>query len=281
MLLVYEAIGHWKPRPDALHLPPMKKIIIRVLKALGLYQFFLKQKRAADQRKFEKQEKMNAAKRAPFYSSFLSAGDLVFDVGANIGNRVEVFLEIGCKVVAVEPQQDCIATLQNKFGSRITIVDKGLGEREEEKTLYIADTNTISSLAEDWIESVKESRFKNHQWNKTAQIRLTTMDKLVAQFGVPAFCKIDVEGYELQVLKGLTKAIPHISLEYTVPEQSTRLLECIDYCYRLSPSCTFNYAVGENMEMVLPQYCSYKEFKQLVAGKKFIDSGFGDIYIKM
>lgn len=259
----------------------MKKILVNILKRIGIYNFLLQQKRKLDRQKFEQAEKRNALRRRPFYSQFVSAGDLVFDVGANVGNRVQVFLEIGCKVVAVEPQQECINELRKKFGNSIEIVEKGLGENEEQKTLYISDTSTISSLSEEWINSVKESRFSRHQWNKTVQIELTTMEALISKYGLPKFCKIDVEGYELDVLKGLKQTVPSISLEYTVPEQTTKLLECIEYCNRLNPAYTYNYAAGEEMELQLKTFCSYSEFKKLVQDKTFQDTGFGDIYISI
>lgn len=258
----------------------MKQIIIRILKSVGLYNVLLKQKRNWNQRQFEKLEARNATKRSPFYSQFISKGDLVFDVGANIGNRVEVFLALGSKVVAVEPQQDCVAELKRKFGSRISIIEKGLGEKEEQKTLYISDTNTISSLSKEWIDSVKDSRFSRHEWNKTAQIELTTLDKLISQFGVPQFCKIDVEGFELEVLKGLHQTVPCLSLEYTVPEQTDKLLACLAYCNSLNKHYQYNYSSGEEMKLDLEKFCTYQEFLNIVKGTTFQATGFGDIYVR-
>jgi FkbM family methyltransferase len=259
----------------------MKKIIIGFLKTIGLYDVLVKRKRNLDRKRFEELERKNAGKRVPFYSQFLSAGDLVFDVGANVGNRVESFLHIGCKVVAVEPQTECIATLREKFGTRINIVEKGLGEKEEEKTLYIADESTISSLSEEWIEKVKESRFSKHQWNKKVQIKLTTMQHLIGQFGVPAFCKIDVEGFELEVLKGLKQPVPHLSLEYTVPEQTDKLMQCVQYCNGLSPYYKYNFSAGEEMKFELPEFLSFDRFIKFIGEKEFQATGFGDIYVKL
>ena len=257
----------------------MTKFFIKILQGLGLYKFLLHQKRSYDKRNFERIEKKNALTRLPFYSQFVSAGDLVFDIGANVGNRVQVFLEIGCKVVAIEPQQECINELRRKFGTSIDIIEKGLGEKEEEKTLHISDTNTISSLSEEWIKSVKETRFSKHEWNKTVQIKLTTMENLIRQFGVPKFCKIDVEGFELEVLKGLKQPVPGLSLEYTVPEQTDKLLQCIHYCNQLNPQYRYNYAVGEEMQFRMKSFYNYEQFLQLIKGKDFQDTGFGDIYV--
>src|SRR5688572_28540682 len=51
-----------------------------------------------------------------FYRQFLAPGELCFDVGANVGNRVKIFLKPGARVVAVEPQRECVRTLRAAFG---------------------------------------------------------------------------------------------------------------------------------------------------------------------
>ena len=97
--------------------------------------------------------------RIKFYSQFVKNGNLVFDVGANEGNRTDIYLSIGAKVVAVEPQKDCYTKLEQRFGNKIELIKKGLGEKEETKTLYISDTNLISSFNAEHIEEMKKDRF--------------------------------------------------------------------------------------------------------------------------
>ncbi len=258
----------------------MKRIMIEFLKKTGIYRIY----RNYRFRQLEKQNQLEDEKhfqpRKEFYSQIVKNGDLVYDVGANVGNRVNVFLAIGAKVVAVEPQKNCIETLHQKFGNQIKVVGMGLGATETEKDLYIADYSTISSMAEDWIESVKQSRFKQHNWEKKEKVRITTLDKLIAEFGLPQFCKIDVEGYEVEVLKGLHQPIPFISFEYTVPEQTGKLIECLELCRNLSSQYVFNYSVGEGMVYQLDDFVSFEKFLSHVQSKEFIETGFGDIYVK-
>ncbi len=259
----------------------MRKEFISTLKRIKLYEPLVGLKRKLDKIQHERMEKTFHSKRIEFYKKILSPGDLVFDVGANIGNRAKVFLDIGCKVVAVEPQQDCVKVLRAKFGNAITIIDMGLGEIEGEKTMYLSDESTIASLSEEWIDGVKKSRFSRHEWNKSIKINLTTLDSLVNKFGTPKFCKIDVEGYELQVLKGLTKPIPCISLEYTVPEFTNRLLQCIEHMNSINENYKYNFSAGEQMNFGLPEFIDYREMTQLIQQKTFQDTGFGDIYLKI
>ena len=65
---------------------------------------------------------------------------------------------------------------------------------------------TISTMSDKWI---KDGRFSNdYKWTKTQLVAVTTLDDLIKEYGSPKFCKIDVEGFEYPVLKGLTKPIP-------------------------------------------------------------------------
>lgn len=259
----------------------MRKIIVNVLKKINLYNFLIEVQKRLNKTRQEKQENLNFQKRLEFYTAFLNKNDLVFDVGANIGNRVKVFLQIGCKVVAVEPQKDCISILKQEFGSRIELVEMGLGDTEGVKKMYVSDANTISSMSEEWIESVKKSRFSQHKWDRTIEINVTSLDKLIAKYGLPRFCKIDVEGYEVEVLRGLNITIPIISFEYTVPEQMNRLIECVNLCNNLNPNYKFNYTVCEDMIYSLPNHVSFDEFKHIIKKNEFQVTAFGDIYARI
>ena len=159
------------------------------------------------------------SKRKLFYSQFLPENGIYFDIGANFGNRIEPLMGQKLKIIAIEPQLECVKYLKLRFKNSITIVNKGLGEKVEKKKMHIADNPVLSSFSKEWIDKTKESgRFKKYAWNKTRQIQMTTFDKVIEKFGKPDFAKIDVEGYEYNVLQGLTKPVKVISLEYTAPE---------------------------------------------------------------
>lgn len=222
-------------------------------------------------------------KRRAFYSQLVREGDLYFDVGANYGNRIGIMLQLGCKILAIEPQTECCAFLKRMYGSKINIVNKGLGAQAGKKEFFISDSNTLSSFSKDWIDSGKQSgRFKQYNWDKKTMVEMTTLDNLIAQFGKPDFIKIDVEGYEVEVLKGLSTPIRCISFEYTVPEQIQNAVACIEYIQQISAGILteYNYSEGESMEWASPKWISGDEMIALVQTEKFIASGFGDIYIK-
>ena len=70
-------------------------------------------------------------KRLEFYAGFVHRGDLCFDIGANLGNRVEVLLALGATVAAIEPQPVCLAVLQRKFrrAPGFVLVPKAVGAK--------------------------------------------------------------------------------------------------------------------------------------------------------
>ncbi len=214
----------------------MKEIIKQIVGAdrIGKLKYLLKSS--------PKEDKTLIQKRRNFYSQFLnSKDDIYFDVGANYGNRIEPIIDKEIKIVAIEPQLKCIKQLKKKFGDKIIIVPKGLGSVEEVKTMYIANSHTISSFSQDWIDATKKSgRFSQYKWDKKQEVEMTTMDALIEQYGKPKFIKIDVEGFELQVLKGLSQPVEYLSFEYTVPEKKDSVLECLDRIIKIAEKKKLN-----------------------------------------
>lgn len=227
-----------------------------------------------------KEESKSISSRINFYSSFINPNDLCFDVGANIGNRITPLLEIGAEVVAIEPQTICIDFLKKTFGNKIKIVEEGLGAKEETKKFYISNATTISTFSEDWISDMKKGRFRDYEWNKVKSIHITTLDKLIAKFGKPKFIKIDVEGYEEEVLKGLSYKVDILSYEYAVPEQTSKALKCLEIIEKLNPEALCNFSIGESMEFYFDQWNSMKDMKKFILTQEFINTEFGDIYVK-
>ncbi len=228
----------------------------------------------------EIEEIQNTEKSKLLYSSFIKNGDLCFDVGANMGDKVQPMLEMNARVIAIEPQESCQKFLRMKFKDKIIIVPKGLGSAEDVRDFYISDSNTISSFSKDWIDSVKKERFKDHNWNTVRKIEMTTLDRLIETYGRPAFIKIDVEGYELEVLKGLSNPIGMICFEYTVPEQTQKAIECIKIIQQINPYIECNYTSGAGMEFTLANWQEPGQFMSTIKSREFILSGLGDIYVR-
>jgi FkbM family methyltransferase len=211
-----------------------------------------------------------------FYKAFVQPNDLVFDVGANYGNRVALFLSLEAKVVAIEPQQKCVTYLKNKF-KNIEIEAVGLGAKRELKTFYEADHSVLSTFSDSYIEKVKDTRHKTSIWTKKEEIQIVTLDELILKHGQPSFIKIDVEGYEYAVLEGLSQKTGTISFEYNVPEMTDTVIKCLDKLQNLGYK-SFNYSIGESM-VFTNDWLNYTDFLRLIEREIFLKSSFGDIYV--
>jgi len=215
-------------------------------------------------------------KMLDFYSLFIKKGDLCFDVEAHEGNRTVIFLKLKARVVAVEPQKSCIKSLKSKFGKNpnFVLVGKGLAESEGELTMSICEeADDISTFSEKW----KMGRFSQYEWNKKELIQVTTLDNLIKEFGLPEFCKIDVEGFEYQVLKGLSQPIRYLSFEFT-KEFFDDTKTCINHLVALSYG-KFNYSIGESMWLSSPNWITANNLLEELNSIK--DSLlWGDIYAK-
>lgn len=223
-------------------------------------------------------EKRRFAVKRAFYGQILSAGDLCFDVGANLGNRTGVFVSLGASVVAIEPQQELCEFLDAKFGKKIKVVRKGVGAKADTLSLYSPGKHSaLATFSKEWTE---EGRFKGDGWEAVETVPITTLDALIQEFGVPKFIKIDTEGFEYEVLQGLSHKIPYLSFEYMTPELNNRAIDCIKRLQAINGGIRCNFSANESMELSLKTWVTAEEMIRYIGTKDFMDTYFGDIYVK-
>lgn len=161
---------------------------------------------------------------------FVKPGALVFDIGANKGDYVDVLLSLGARVVAVEPNPELARTLRRHYG--VTVEQAALGEETGSLDLHLGHDAGHSTLSDRW---VRLAPGRNRWANSSIRVHVTTFDDLVARYGAPAFSKIDVEGFEAQVLRGCTSAPPALSFEYQCAD-----LSVAEECLALLSGYEFN-----------------------------------------
>jgi FkbM family methyltransferase len=214
-----------------------------------------------------------------FYGSFIASGDLVFDVGANIGERSDVFLALGASVVAVEPQAECTAQLRSRWQDepRYTLFEGACAEAAGERELFVANANTLSSMSPEWIDTMRQNGvFSDYRWDEKRAVVTTTLDALVAEHGCPDFVKIDVEGFEYGVLAGLTQPVGCASIEWH-GVSLTATKRCIERLSEVGMT-QFNVSLGESMSWALPGWVDGGEAGAFLGGLDKL--AWGDVYAR-
>lgn len=197
-------------------------------------------------------DRKRAAAMDRLYGNFVRSGDLVFDVGAHVGDRVASFRRLGARVVAVEPQRAMLRALRLLHGRDrlVTIEAVAIGAQAGRARMLInSDNPTVSSVSPAFVEAAQGSvGWETQRWDESADVEITTLDGLIARHGVPAFIKLDVEGFEAEALSGLTHAVQALSFEFTTIQPNVALA-CIDRCVALGYA-RFNAALGESQAMI-------------------------------
>ena len=141
---------------------------------------------------------------------------LAFDIGANRGDWTSAALDKGYKVVALEPgyiyREFAKSFIYNanviplKFAVSNTDFDR--------VEFYEADEDGLSTLNKDWL--TKETMPYAGKAFRTIQATTITLDSLADIYGVPDLIKIDVEGAEWSVFRGMTRKMGMLSFEWTL-----------------------------------------------------------------
>jgi FkbM family methyltransferase len=216
-----------------------------------------------------------------FYSQFVGKDDLCFDIGAHLGDRSKVWLELGAKVVGVEPQPKFSNYLADKFKNNLSYFNEqiGLGSEKGKATLHISNMfPTLSTLADhEWRHQIDNATALTINYDSSIEINVTTLDELVKKYGNPRFIKIDVEGYEAEVIKGLTQKVESLSFEFLsfnldALDQSIELLQRLGYT-------TFNWSYGETFKFAMANWSDAQTLKMHIQNFKNGTFG-GDVYCK-
>ena len=216
------------------------------------------------------------------YAALIEPDDLVFDIGAHVGNQTRCLAGLGARVVAIEPQPQFARWLRWLFRGdrRVTVVETALGARPGRASLHPSPrTPTVATLSTDWIAAVGSTRsFAGVRWAAPFDVPVTTLDALIEQHGLPRFCKIDVEGFEAEILRGLSRPIPLLSFEY-VPAAIEVACAAAGLLTALGPY-RFNATVGERQSFRWP---AWQEPAATLAWlrRRRPDERSGDVYARL
>ena len=195
------------------------------------------------------------------YRGFVRRGDLVFDIGAHVGDRVASFRRLGARVVAVEPQPAMATVLSLFYGLRpgVIIEREAVGRSAGTTRLMInVDNPTVSTASREFVSAARDAPgWEGQRWSKSVTVSMTTLDALIDKHGEPAFIKIDVEGFEEEALAGLTRPVKALSFEFTIIQRAVALA-CIERCLAIGYR-RFNAALGESQSLVTADWVDGQE----------------------
>lgn len=207
-----------------------------------------------------------------FLRRFIGPASLVFDVGANRGQSSELYIELGARVVAFEPQTDLHPEIRQlcRNSPRLQIESCGMGSKEETRRFFITSYDQVASLRDDW-EGTKIGE---------TSIQVSTLDLQIERHGLPSYCKIDVEGWELEVLQGLNKPIPLISFEYH--NSSSEIQKAKAVIDRISALGSYYCNIKEpaSQDFLMENFVSLAEFSERFPDRlaPALTHGYGDVF---
>lgn len=213
------------------------------------------------------------------YARFVGEGDIAFDIGSHVGDRVGAFRRLGAHVVALEPQPLCMRALRALYSDDpfVTLVEAACGARTGMISLRINSANpTVSTASSQFVSAADGAEgWEGQVWDRSVEVPCTTLDHLIANHGVPAFAKIDVEGFECAVLEGVSQPLPVLSFEFTTIQRDVALA-CLDRLASLGPY-GFDVALGESQALSFDRWISAKDMAAHIAALPH-DANSGDVY---
>jgi len=219
--------------------------------------------------------KLRHRRMKAFYSMLLSSGDSVIDIGANRGLYTKMFLNIGAKVLSVEPHPDCLVALHQIKSPSLTILPLAVSDKIGVQSFMLCNEDEVSTLSTEFKEEFNKQDFLN--WDQEISVETTTLDAIIKQHGLPDYLKLDIEGYEHLVLSRLSLAVNLISFEYTYPFRN-HAETCIKHIDQIG-NYVYNYYQFESFEFELDSWVSSETMIQIL---QQMDSTFlvGDIYAR-
>lgn len=219
------------------------------------------------------------ARMDALYRSFIEPGDLVFDIGAHTGDRVSSFRRLGARIVAVEPQPLLASALRHIHGGDplVEIVARAAGAKADTLALHINTQNpTVSTTSEAFLRSASGAAgWEGQNWDNQIGVEVVTLDALITRYGMPSFVKIDTEGSEDAVLRGLSFPVGKLSFEFTTIARDVAMA-CFERLSMLG-DYRYNLALGESQKLIFDRWLPAAQMAKHISNLPH-EVNSGDVY---
>lgn len=216
-------------------------------------------------------------KEFDFYQTFLIKNKLIFDLGANLGDKSHVFLKFTDKIILYEPEEDYFERLKFRFRKNNKVVLNNLLISDS-----VGDVVFNSVVENEAYSSIVNNYKDNFDHLKKSLVikkikKSSTLNFEINKHGIPYYIKIDCEGAENLILKNLKYNIEVLSFEANLPLFLNQTTEIIDYlknnfnrCYNIRKEGEFNFLFKNhlNSEEIIKNLTYLKQPVEIFSFKK-------------
>jgi FkbM family methyltransferase len=157
--------------------------------------------------------------------------DLIYDVGVNDGTDTAYYLSRGFRVVGVECSPVLVEKLRERFrqeiaDGRLVLLDVGVASENGDMEFWMSDQH-------EWSSFDRAIASRNGTPHRAVMVRTRRFSEVLAEQGVPLFCKIDIEGHDRLCLEGMTRETAprslSIEMNHASGDQDIELLRDLGY----------------------------------------------------
>ena len=206
-------------------------------------------------------------KDVQFHKKFLTDDELIFDLGANMGEKSNIFSYFTKRIILYEPEETLYNLLKLRFrrNKNIFINNLVVSDKSQEILFYsIPGNEAYSSIIKNY-----NKNFIHLQRSDVIEKRKisTTLNAEIEKFGLPSYIKIDCEGSEKLILKNLDYKIKKISFEANLPNFLNETLDIIDI-FKNKFNSLFNLRRNNEFDFIYSSNIDSLELKNFLISKK-------------